>query len=423
MRVFCAVALVASIAHATTAYAQQAEARTSRSHYDHREPEDHTADEAWRWVPRVVLAPFALALSLFREPARLVLEPFDPPEGSEGAPWIILPVVHLETEVSPAVGAWLAYTPDDALSMNLSIAHWDDARIEGRARATLDLDGSTIGIDADTSTRRDRIFHGTGASTPSDRRRYAHHQGGGTLAWRYRSFFRSSELALSVRATHHRFDETDYGGEGEPTLRAQDVDGFDGATVIEPRLSFAIDSRAPLLGAGNRGLAIGMAAAVGTDVEHDAHWIRSEAHAGVTIPILREHDLTFGVWATSVDAIDGAIPFVELAILGGEPGRFAGFPPGRFFGHSAVVTTSRYRWSIDQRVDASLDFELGDVLGPRFEGFAIERSRLSVALSIDGIANDDHRFGLLVGMGTSPIDDGLTPESGHVRFFIGSPPR
>jgi hypothetical protein len=428
-RAWIFVAMVLALPHAASA---QREARTSRSHYDHRAPEDHSADDAWRWLPQLLLAPFSLVLALAQGSTRLILEPIGPPPSSPDAtepapsPLFAMPALYLESEMSAAIGAWVRIMPNESVRIDLGGQHADDARVEGWGRARFVLgDGGAFAIHGDASTRSDRIFHGIGDSEANMRRRYRHHRGGAMLEWTHSELFRSSEVSLSVRGTHHRFGESDFGGAEEPTLSAQDrVDGFaEGATVIAPRVAIAIDSRERIVGAGNEGVALEMVGGTGSDVEHRAHWTHAEARAEATVRLAVEHDLTVGVWAASLDPIAGAIPFAELAILGGDPGRLAGFPQGRLVGRTAAIASARYRWGIHQDIDAALHVELGNVFDAGFADFAIERGRLSVGLAIDGLAGDEHRFGALIALGTERIDRGAAIESGHVRFFVGSPPR
>jgi hypothetical protein len=435
MRAPAALLLLASALPAAAQTSEVRPARTSRAHYDHRAPEDRSADEAWRWIPRILLTPLSFALAVARATTQLVLEPIGPPPSSVDAtedapaPLFAMPVIHLESEMSPALGAWVRLIPDEMLRVDLAAQHWDDARVEGWGTARLALgDGAgSIALLTDVGTRGDRIFHGIGHSEPDARRRYRQTRGGGSIEWRHDAFYRSSAIAASLRATHHRFEESGFGGASEPSLTAQDPDrpaGFvEGATVIEPRLALAIDSRSTELGAGNEGVALSMIVALATDVEHDARWTRAEARAEATVRLAPEHDLTFSGWAASVDPIAGAIPFVELVVLGGEPGQLAGFPLGRLHGRSAAIAGARYRWGIHQDGDAALHVELGNVFGASYDGFAIERGRLSIGISIDGLATDEHRLSVLFALGTAPLDGGGAIESGHVRFFVGSPPR
>lgn len=408
---------------------------TERSAYDHRAPADHSAEEALRWIPRTLLAPMLGLTLLRREGIRVLLEPVGPPpstpdsEEEELPPLGAMPVLMLENDRSPAVGVFVVVRPATGLVLDATFQHWDDERIEGWLRAVVALDADTaLVLRGDGSTRGDRVFHGFAWDSRQEARtRYRHHQGGGRIAL-VRGFFESSELALGVRVTHHRFGASGYGG--NPSLDAQVEPsslppGFaDGATVLEERLGLTVDSRERPGRAPSEGLRLRMLAAHGADLEGSASWMRAGAELAGTAALAPEHDLTLSGWAAAVEPLGGAEPpFVEQVILGGRPGRLAGFLRGRLIGRSAALIHARYRWGIGANLDAALHVEAGNVFGARFEDLRVDRSRLSFGLSIDSLADDAHRVGLLFAMATEPLVDGADVTAGHVSFFLGSPPR
>jgi hypothetical protein len=193
--------------------------------------------------------------------------------------------------------------------------------------------------------------------------------------------------------------------------------------VLEPHAAVAVDSR-PRREAAAPGAAIEAAAGWASDLESGARWLRASARGLVAFALAPEHDLTFTVRATAIEgAASAEVPFVERVVLGGEPGDLAGFPRGRLHGDSAAIVHARYRWGLDTWLDAALHVEAGNVFGRALSGFDAELARLSFGVAIDGVATDAHRFGLLLAFATAPLRDGAGVESGHVRFFVGSPPR
>jgi hypothetical protein len=419
--------------------AAASEPRTTREAYDHRVPPDRTLDDAARWPLRILLAPLRLVVSLGRESGRLALgdigddpSSIDADEPATSPALRAMPIVHLETERSPAVGVDVSLLPVAGVRIDLRAQHWDDARIEGMllARSTIH-DGAEIRLDVDGSTRSDRIWHGLGwDSAPSARRRYRHHRGGASLGIELGGASSDVRARIAGRVTHHRFEGSGFGGAGEPSVDLQPDRAppglAEGSTVLEPLAAVGFDSRHEDRGSASPGAAIGLVLAYGVDVSGRSRWVRTETLAAATIALAPEHDLTLSTWAAAVEPIrdDAPAPFVERIVLGGEPGRLAGFPLGRLHGDSAAIAHLRYRWGIHPGVDAALHAELGNVFGRVLEGLDAERMRLSFGLSIEGHGDPDaHRVGLLFAMGTEPIASGADVGSGHVRFFVGAPPR
>jgi len=410
---------------AAPARAQERERITSREAYDHRAPEDDSADEAARWVPRVLLAPLWLLASGTREITRLMLEPIGPPPSSPDAlepprPVEVLPVVRLETDRSPALGVQVVLRAGEELAVTLATQHFDDRRFEAfselRWRPAREL---TIGLEGDGGTRADLQLHGLGWASGDDQRTdYRHVRGGGRL-WVEHRAFEASRLSLSMRLTHHRFSRRE--DDARPLPPAP---GFErGATVAAPRLAWRVDQR-DADRAGHGGVAFEVTVGFGADVEGEARWLGLRARAAATVALSSHHDVTLAAYAALTEALtDAPPPFVELPTLGGDPGRLAGIVRGRLMGYSATVASLRYRWGIATSLDASLFVEAGNVFGAGFDDLTLERVRLSFGVGLDSLGSDDHRLGVVAALATDPLVDGGAIHGGHARLFIGSAPR
>lgn len=114
---------------------------------------------------------------------------------------------------------------------------------------------------------------------------------------------------------------------------------------------------------------------------------------------------------------EGAIPFTNLASLGGDD-LMRGHLAGRRIGRSAAVATLEYRHPIWVFADGSVQAAVGHVFGEHLEGFDTERVRLSFAASIRTSGSRDHSFKLLVGAGTETFAEGAALES--ARFVFGA---
>lgn len=405
-----------------------AQLRTTREAYDGRPPPDHTAEDAALAVPRALLAPFWGAIRAGHLISEAMLAPLGPPPSSMDAaepappPFEVLPVLQLETERTPAIGAYATLRAAPWL-LRGTFQHWDDRRLEGALSIRLDVAPrlSVLGRGFGAS-RADRIFHGLGWDAPADARsRYRHHRGGGALALESRPW-RASRLRTELALARHGFEAVAWGGEPSLTAQRASPEGFvRGVTLLEARFVARLDDRGPDA-AARPGGAIELGLTQGADLDGGARWLRVDATSEATARLAPEHDLTLGGWVTALAPTGGETPFVALPALGGQPGRLAGLLAGRLRGETAAVLHLRYRWGISEWADAALHAELGNVFGPAFEGFGLDRQRLSVSMSIDTLADDAHRVGLIVGFGTDPLVRGATVREGRVAFFIGSPP-
>jgi hypothetical protein len=112
----------------------------------------------------------------------------------------------------------------------------------------------------------------------------------------------------------------------------------------------------------------------------------------------------------------GVVPFTELPTLGG-PGFMPGFRAGRLRGESAIVSTLRYSWPVWMWLNGSMQAAVGNVFGPKLDGFALERLRFAAALGIESSMSDDAALEAVVGFGTDTFENGAGFESW--RFSIG----
>jgi hypothetical protein len=114
---------------------------------------------------------------------------------------------------------------------------------------------------------------------------------------------------------------------------------------------------------------------------------------------------------------DRPVPFTELVTLGG-PNLMPGFRPGRMYDRSAVVATLRYSWPIWIWLNGSLQVATGNVFGEHFDGFRLERGRLSAALGIEGNSSRDSVFQALFGFGSETFESGGKIDS--LRIAVGA---
>jgi hypothetical protein len=156
----------------------------------------------------------------------------------------------------------------------------------------------------------------------------------------------------------------------------------------------------------------------GTSGRH--HWLEYGVSAGAFLEMPREQRvLGLSVIADFADPLGAraSIPFTEQVSLGGvRPMR--GFLEGRLVDRSALVALAEYRWPVWVWVDGVLHYAVGNVFGPRLQGFRAALLRQSFGLGLRANSSRDHAFELLVAFGTRTFEDGGGVE--NVRVVLGA---
>jgi hypothetical protein len=415
--------------------------------YDGRGGAPQTLGRKLLWVPRVVLSPlYFVSEFVIRRPigaamtaaekAELPAALYDffafGPNHTAG----IVPIALVDFGFNPSVGLY---------------AFWDDAGFKGHE---LRLRGSTWGRSWLSGTATERFVFGdrvdfTLTGTATRRPDYVYYGIGPdtreSALTRYSSdsldahgevrlgVWKSSTLTTAFGYRAAKFGHSDYhdGRPGtadyEPSLddevaagRADLPPGFrDGYRAPFARARLVLDSRRSE--ASSSGVRLDVSAEQGVDLErsHDSSWLRYAATLG-------------GFWdlgdsarvvSLSVSALlseprgSGAVPFTELATLGGND-LMPGFRPGRLYDRSALVTTLRYSWPIWIWLNGSLQAAVGNVYGERWSGFRLERARFSAALGMESSGSRDSVFQALVGFGSETFESGGKVDS--LRIVVGA---
>ena len=113
----------------------------------------------------------------------------------------------------------------------------------------------------------------------------------------------------------------------------------------------------------------------------------------------------------------GAVPITDLVSLGGER-PLRGFLPGRFVDRSAAALRLEYSWPVAVWLDGELLYETGNVFGAGLAGFDLADFRSSLGFGLSAAGNQDHKFQLLLAVGTTSFRDGSELDS--FRFVLGT---
>jgi len=410
--------------------------------YDGRGEEPVSVGETALWIPRVILAPVYVvteygihrpvgAVTTWMEKEKVFSKVTEALTFGRSNEFFFVPVVIVDTELRLTVGGYFTvadFVGEDA-KLSLFGTYAGERGWELKLTERLPLGHSDgwkdeLKIDLFHDQRPDHPFYGIGEDTRTERVRY----------------FRS-ETTARMRGTQHFgvLDVFDYQlevgrntfGEGgtvrslvEPPIEDEfDVDaipGFDGYTLAAGSFGIALDSRQPRP-AGGSGARLELKARVGTDLDGNQGFVFARYGAELALFLdLDGHNRVLGIapGVEIADAVDGEVPFTELAVLGGNE-TMRGFAKGRFRGESAFVVPIQYTWPIAVSTDGLLFWEMGGVFGPEFDGFGFDRLHASFGLGARARFQRDSALDLLVGWGTNRFDEG-TLEIEEFRFTLAA---
>lgn len=423
----CVVGALATFVPATRAD----EGKRATPDYDNRPAEGTTAGDVLLWIPRVLMSPFYLVTEyVLRRPIVFLASEAERSEvfGSIGqllslgdAQGGILPTFAfdfgLEAGALPSAGLYMFWDHlfFEANDLRLRVAYGggDWITFDFAERINFDRDtGSRLALRFAYDRRKDWVFAGVGRhSGAGEIGRYGEDRIEGGVGYELRIGPRGSvEAGLVARRTRF-FDGGCCGDARLGTLIAGGVypapAGLErGFTALVPSLSLALDSRS-VRPDSESGVRLELTAAAGllTDGDSDG-WLSYGVAFGGSLDLWRER--TIGLWLDTsfVRPIgDGAVPFTELAALGGKRPMRA-FAGGLLRGSSTFSLTLRYSWPVWVWLDGALFASVGNAFGQDLAGLSFERLRASFGFGVMPGSRDDHPFELLLAFGTEPFDLG-----------------
>jgi len=408
--------------------------------YDNLGEDPTTAGDVLIWVPRILMSPFYLVSEfVVRRPLgalvttaelndwpALLIDFFTfGPDRKAG----IVPTALVDFGFRPSIG--LYFWADDAI--------WDgnDIRIRGayggrdwRAasisdRVTLQEDHTWLAFEAFFEQRPDWLFYGLGPNSDDDAEsRYERVEiGGGALFESH--VWRSSTAIWEIGVTDVSFEDDTCCG--EPSLPFQ-VDqgvfdelppGWEGYTKGFTRIQLALDTRLERPAPGD-GLRVEVEGELGFDLREalDRRWLRwGGSIGGFWDPSGLNRVLSLTLTALFADPLgDEPVPFTEQVSLGGLE-HMRGYIEGRLIDRSAAIATLKYRWPVWVWLDGTTHVAVGNVFGPRLEGFDPDLLRLSFGLGFETLDSRDNSFGLIVAAGSEPFH---RFEISSIRFLFGT---
>ena len=414
--------------------------------YDGRPERGTDAEDVALWIPRVIFAPvYSVTEYVVRRPIGFVVTEL---ERVHAFRWLrelftfgpdrqagIFPTAFWELGFNPSVGVfayWDRFLVDEnqiRLSGGTWGPDWLSLTVTDRLRP-LPFVGIVGRFEA--VQRPDQLFGGIGwNATRNERSRYSIGRIDASLRVEHAPW-RQSIVIYEIGYRSASFESHPFHDDPGLLDVNQPPAGFlEGYNDVRAGAELVLDSREvrELSTGGVRAavFAVQHAAFGGVPLTRWVHWGGSLLLASDALGHGRILQLRGDVGLISLfdGHPDAAVPFTELIDLGGSQttahasvGVMPGFRPGLVRGTSAAVVSVSYVWPVWVFADAHLRFGVGNVFGDYFEDFEFERLRMSFDFGLLPRIDGEHRFELLIGLGTHTFDAGAGITS--VRVALGA---
>jgi hypothetical protein len=409
----------------------------------------------WRWVPRTVLLPaYATVEYLLRRPTVGLVAWSERVKAFEkmerffvhmGGRLIIFPTFYYEFGLRPSVGVVVSYQPWGQAERNghqmiprldVGGAFWADDWTtlhvvqrfgwpRGGEVSANDPLASQVALLGKYESRPDRVFYGVG---PDSRRSEGR-------------FFRQRRSEIGVSAATWQRDLIQLGISGHfvtasfdsglfpsinPKLAMAFLPGFAGYSLVGARVELALDTRYPFRKAergqhqGGSGLRVDSFVAYDVAAsDREVQFLKYGAQLGLFWDVSRSgHVLSVQGRFEMLTAIgDGAVPFTELPLLGGNETMQAFFE-GRFRGASTFEMTGQYRYPIWTFLDAMLFAGVGNAFSQYLSDLSLARTHLVFGFGARTTMRRDWSIDFLIAGGTNRLDSSQVAIE-QVRFVVG----
>ena len=421
-------------------WSARAHAVTKRERQEYGGPQAPQVGPALLWVPRVVLfPPWLISEYVVRQPVGALTRAAERdqwPEQivafftfGERRQITLFPSVLFDFGLKPSVGfnfAW-KYFLAEPNTLRVHFGFWGPDWISTRVIDEYELSASqTLTFEGQFVRRKDLPFYGIGPESPSSPRlRYQAMTSELSVGYR-KTLWRSSTLTARAGMRSLSFGTGSCCGEQsiDSAVAAGSIPappGLGEGYIAEFQgMSLAFDSRRPRPqnGTGIRLEAHGETVFAPARHSHEARaWVGYGGTAGVALDAGGGRVFGLGANAELVDPLLGTVPFTDQASLGGsQPMR--GYLIGRLVDRSSLVARAQYTWPVWFFLNGVVQADVGNVFGPRFEGFAAELLRLSTAIGIRSNGSPDSGLEILIAGATDPFGSGFRYSS--FRLVIGS---
>jgi hypothetical protein len=400
--------------------------------YDGRGSEPTTAGDVALWVPRIVLSPLYLVSEyVIRWPLSVVIpaaERADVPRKvynlltfGPGHEIGVVPVGYYDFGFNPSIGLYAfwnnaGFAGDD---WHAHVEVWPSDWLAGSLTDRVQIDSRRmVQIRVEGIRRPDHVFYGTGPDTlQSNQSRFGEDRLDGGVVYEWR-FWRASRVRTGTGVRTVDLYDGHFGNDpsltAEASTRAFAVPtSFGQGYTAEYNLAFfELDTRTP--SRPGSGVRAEFQAEQGSDLRQApaSGWIRYGGSAGAYLD-LNQRGRVVGVAVTTLFADplgDRAVPFTELASLGGD-GPMRGYYPGRLVGRSAATAALHYVWPIGPWLGGTIESAVGNVFDEHLLGFRPGRLRFSSDIGIGTASASDYPLELTFGVGSETFEHGGTIDS------------
>jgi hypothetical protein len=338
----------------------------------------------------------------------------------------IVPTTYVDLGFQPTVGFYFFWDefihPRHGLRLRVSV--WSDGYTFSMANRIRVGEASRLQLRTTATRVPDAAFYGIGPRTlDEDLSRFGLDTLLAELSFRGRlSYGENLLFALTVR--NHDFRDPKCCdvplAEAEAMGLYPTPTGFaeGGYTAVVGHVEATADSRYPFP-RNQTGARVALGVDVGAATEGLGSWIKGFGTAGLFWDVGNTRRvLGLTASAAMIEPLGGEddVPFLELVDFGGGAA-MPGFRPGRLQGRSGLSASLRYEWPVWAALAGSLQVEIGNVFGPRFEDFDAGLLRLSTALGLRSMGANDHELQFILGIGTETFDHGT--ELTSIRLGIG----
>jgi hypothetical protein len=358
----------------------------------------------------------------------------------------IVPTWLIDYGLRPSVGVY-AFWNDflvDQNDLRLRAAYGGTDVLLLRLTDRFPLGTGTLSLNGSYESRPDNVFYGIGPDQVDARSRYFRSQAKGDVAYDV-PWLRNSHARfgldireLELRGGRRCCDDPSVNDRVRAGLFASPAGMDQVYDVIDQSAELVLDSRWPRSpatlepasdyvappGTGVRlGVRADLGELAGQSLATDSALAEAWAHYGGSLGGFWDvtgQQRSIGLTAI-VDFVDplgsGAVPLTDLVSLGGER-PLQGFLANQFVDRSAAALRLEYRWPVAVWLDGELLYEAGSVFGKGLSGFDLGDFRSSFGFGLSAVGAQDHKFQLLLAVGTTSFDSGGELDS--FRFVLGT---
>jgi len=352
---------------------------------------------------------------------------------ASGGPVSVVPTAFFEFGLSPSIGIYAAYDglgfAENRASLHAATFGEDWLRLIVRDRVRF-AERFELALRFEARRRPDQILEGIGFdATQAPRGRFAVDLLEGRVELKL-SYWRGGALLAQAGYRNVGFRESTFQGDPSVLMRgAPPPTGYlSGYELAFFRFDLLFDSHEPT-GELSRArfrmrVLVEQNAAFGGLMAEDprlfssfVRWGGELAASSDFLGAGRVFMLRFRTELVSPLAPGAPIPFSELPDAAGR-GPLPGFITGQLRGESVIGLALEYVWPVYALLDGFTLISVGNAFGTHYEGFELDRLRMSWQIGIVPRFDGEHMIEISFGLGTETFERGA--ELSQARLVVGA---